>query len=134
MLGLVTGKCFDKGPEIRVESGNGRHSKWRSPLNSPDSICLTQPNSCADPFNRDWMFGLINQHMITLFVSEQLVVGFYIDHQLSLELQIILVFSQFLLSLSIFPNNGCKANKHFLLLLATCSSNLDEGGWEGKPI
>ena len=73
------------------------------------------------------------QHLITLFVGEQLLGGFlyWSCYQLPLELQIISVFSQFLLSLSIVPNNGCNANKHFLLLLAACSSNLDlEGGWE----
>ena len=56
--------------------------------------------------------------------------GIYHHLELSLKLQITLVCSQFLLSLSIVPNNGCKVNKHFLLLLPCC--NLDEeGGWGG---
>ena len=48
--------------------------------------------------------------------------GIYLHLELSLKLQITLVCSQFLLSLSIVPNNGCKVNKHFLLLLALLQS------------
>ena len=107
---MVTGKCFDKGPEILAESGNGGHSKWRS-LNSTLNF-ITFPYSCH-PFIQK----LYPISMIKSSVGEQLlIIGIYLHLELSLKLQSILVCSQFLLS--IVPNNGCKVNKHFLLLLA----------------
>ena len=48
---MEAGKCFDKGPEIRVESGNGRRSKWHSTVSSISSqlsINLSEPFINAD--------------------------------------------------------------------------------------
>ena len=78
MLGLVTGKCFDKGPEIRVESGNGRHSKWRSLNSTLNSITFPFPKSSFRSYGTLRIGCMPYQHMTKLFVGDPQWVSIFI--------------------------------------------------------